>query len=305
VSAELLFAGRVLARAPATGRDALARLEGDPAFARAVSIGVRECRKAGLASRVLDLSICGAVPPYGALLGGKLVALSVAAGELRAAYQRRYAGQVSEISSQMAGRAVCRPADYCAVTTTSLYGAASSQYNRLCVDVSEHGSARAVSWRDLGMSVGYGTVHLSKRTLALLTEATRARYGGQNVTYRFGEGNSASMRQAREGLELLMPAPNDVLRHEYYRRVYGLALSEGALEALRLNEEHALDSPSFGAIAAAWTSRWLVHRVQSEDVLARVESEGPASVQDRVAGPADAHEVQLGLFTAPAARGGA
>jgi hypothetical protein len=302
VGAELLFAERVMARAPAIGGDALALIEGDAEFARAVSIGVRECRKAGLASRVLDLSICGAVPPYGALLGGKLVALSVAARELRTAYQRRYADQVSEISSQMAGRAVRRPADYCAATTTSLYGAASSQYNRLSVDVSDGGPAGAVRWRDLGLSVGYGTVHLSKRTLALLTEATRARYGGQNVTYRFGEGNSASMRQAREGLELLMPAPNDVLRHEYYRRVYGLALSERALEALRLNKEHSVESPCFDAIAAAWTRRWLVRRVELGEVLARVESEGPTSVRARVAAQEDAQDAQLGLFTAPAAR---
>ena len=34
-----------------------------------------EIRKVGLASQVLDVSVCGAVHPYTELLGGKLVAL--------------------------------------------------------------------------------------------------------------------------------------------------------------------------------------------------------------------------------------
>jgi Domain of unknown function (DUF4338) len=60
-----------------------------------------EVRKAGLASQVADVSVCGAIAPYNSLLGGKLIALLRASKEVRDAYRNRYAGQVSIISSQM------------------------------------------------------------------------------------------------------------------------------------------------------------------------------------------------------------
>ena len=98
---------------------------------KAVEVVLSEFRKAGLASQVMDLSICGAVPPYGGLLVGKLVALVMASRELNDAVELRYGGRVSIISSQMAGRPITRDATLKALTTTSLYGIGTSQYNRL------------------------------------------------------------------------------------------------------------------------------------------------------------------------------
>ena len=69
---------------------------------KAVEVVLGEFRKAGLASQVMDLSICGAVQPYGGLLVGKLVALVMASKEINDALQRRYGSRVSIISSQMA-----------------------------------------------------------------------------------------------------------------------------------------------------------------------------------------------------------
>ncbi len=296
LAADLLSAHRVLSRAPADGDEALSRIAKDRDFARAVSIGLRECRKVGIASRVLDLSVCGAVAPYGPLLGGKLVALAVGAAELRAAYTARYVGQVSEIASQMAGREIRRAAGYCAVTTTSLYGVASSQYNRLALLVGDGPSAKQLRWRPLGLSVGFGTVHLSRSTLTALTAATEVHFGGRNVNYRFGEGNSPSLRQAREGLQLLVADPNSVLNHEASRRVYGYAVSDDALTALCLDEECSADLPRFDAIAEAWRRRWLVSRVASEEVLSSVAAQGPAIVAARLSVPAEGDSRQMGLF---------
>ena len=60
------------------------------------------------ASQMADLSVCGAVPPYNTLLGGKLVALAVTSEEARACWKDRYEHRISIISSQMAGKPVRR-----------------------------------------------------------------------------------------------------------------------------------------------------------------------------------------------------
>jgi hypothetical protein len=133
IMAQLLFAKQVflafgLATNPA---DALRRLFADRHGQRALEIVLTEFRKAGLSSEIADVSICGAVHPYNALLGGKLVTLLLTSKEIRDAYAKRYGDQISVIASQMAGRAISKPADLRILTTTSLYGIGSSQYNRL------------------------------------------------------------------------------------------------------------------------------------------------------------------------------
>jgi hypothetical protein len=85
----------------------------------------------GLASQVVDVSICGAIHPYNELLGGKLVALVLHSKEVRDLYEGQYGERISLIASQMAGRPIRRSARLKVLTTTSLYGVGSSQYNRL------------------------------------------------------------------------------------------------------------------------------------------------------------------------------
>jgi hypothetical protein len=103
-----------------TGQALLDALIAHPNGLRTLNVALQEVRKAGLSSQIADVSVCGAVAPYNTLLGGKLVALLMTAKEARDAYRARYADQVSIISSQMAGRAIYRPAELKLLTTTSL-----------------------------------------------------------------------------------------------------------------------------------------------------------------------------------------
>ena len=89
---------------------------------------------------IADISVCGAIPPYNPLLGGKLAAMLAASPEVAAAYRDRYGAAVSDIASKMAGREVVRPADLVFLGTTSLFGR-SSQYNRLRVPAARLGAA--------------------------------------------------------------------------------------------------------------------------------------------------------------------
>jgi hypothetical protein len=58
---------------------------------------------------MMDIIICGAVAPYNALLGGKLVCLMLTSPEVVQFYRARYGAQASIIASSMKGAAVVRP----------------------------------------------------------------------------------------------------------------------------------------------------------------------------------------------------
>jgi hypothetical protein len=292
--AELLFSQRVLG---AKGFAAGAARTSDEAY-RAFAIAARELRKVGLASRLLELNVCGAVPPYGDLLGGKLAALAVASDDLSRAYAERYAAKVSEIASQMAGREIVRAADICVVGTTSLYGIAASQYNRLRVDVrAETGLTRA-EWRDLGLTEGFGTSQFAEETVKALTDLCIERQGGRRVNNLFGEGQSPRLRQVREGLALLGVDANGLLKHSTPRRVYAIELFPGGRDRLCFNEPAAAALPSFKEIAAAWRARWLSGRVTYRPALDAVAKLGPATVRADLAAP---DRAQLALFESPRA----
>lgn len=303
--ADVLFAARILGEASASGPEFVQAL-GSHAVVRALGIGLRELRKVGLASRLLEVNVCGAVPPYRDLIGGKLVALAVASAEVQEFYRTRYEAHPSEIASKMAGRELVRAPEVCVLTTTSLYGVAAAQYNRLKVTVPVRDRQPEVRWRELGLTEGYGTVHLGQATVEALRAISVERRGSRNVNNVFGEGNSPRLRQVREGLEALGIETRAVLQHSAARIVYGLDLFDGARRALLLNSSGDAALPPLSAIAEAWRARWLARRIENPEVLARVERDGPNTVllelgsspRPRGRRPTAATSAQLELFRA-------
>src|SRR5205823_5682330 len=65
------------------------RLE-KPLARQAIQSLVRRIKGERVGVSLADIAICGAVAPYGALTGGKLVAMLLAGPEVIAAYQRKY-----------------------------------------------------------------------------------------------------------------------------------------------------------------------------------------------------------------------
>jgi hypothetical protein len=281
--AQLLFAKRVfresrLKRWPA---QALQRLFASRDGRRAIDIALAEFRKAGLSSEVADVSICGAVHPYSQLLGGKLVALLLATREIHEGYAARYGRQVSVIASQMAGRPVSKPANLQILTTTSLYGVGSSQYNRLHLRAADHdGLGHDIRWGAIGKSLtgGFGTLHLGNETAHALRSVAFARHDARRVNNRFGEGTSPRMRQIREGLDALGIKSDAILHHATPRIFYGCELSPGARSGLVGLLTPNKELPTCSNVAAAWRKRWLMSRIAREDTLDSLQSLGPTSV---------------------------
>lgn len=281
--AQLLATKRVFACVDLLGAPerALPELLATPSGQRALDIALAEFRKAGLSSQVADVSVCGAVHPYNQLLGGKLVALLLASREVADAYARRYGGQVSVIASQMAGRAISKPADLRILTTTSLYGVGSSQYNRLALShIAYPELQQDLRWDPIGRSLtgGFGTLHLGAETAQALRGMAVLRHDARRVNNRFGEGTSPRLRQIREGLDALGLKSDAILHHANPRLFYGCELDASAREALVGMATVNVQSPEVRDIAAAWRRRWLSARVEREDTLAKLACLGPNSV---------------------------
>ena len=124
----------------------LSRALDDPNGRRAIETALRRIKQEALASNVMELITCGAVPPYRRVLGGKLSALLMLSPQVVRDVERRYGDRVSIIASAMAGRPIHRPAKLALITTSSLYeGYGSSQYNRLKIETAKGSRSRTAA----------------------------------------------------------------------------------------------------------------------------------------------------------------
>ena len=200
----------------------LVRALAEPDGRRAIEIALRRIKQEALASNVMELITCGALPPYRGVLGGKLVALLMLSPQVVADVERRYGDRVSIIASAMAGRPIRRPAKLAMVTTSSLYEAyGSSQYNRLKVET----ETGALAYRKVARTESFGTVQFAPDTVHALNEV--ARHSDSNrreINNLFGEGTSPKMRLIRTGLEALGLDADSFLRHNSRRIIYAVPL---------------------------------------------------------------------------------
>ena len=240
---------------------------------------LRKAKADRIGIAMADLTVCGAVAPYGEILGGKLVSMLAASPEVVAAYRDRYAEQESEIASSMAGRSVVRPSQLVLLGTTSLYGVGSSQYNRLRMPAEVVGGCLGeyLEYRHIGKSEAYGTSHFSADTVEALVALVQQTSNGQRVNSIFGEGVSPKFRKIREGLEALGFSGDELLQHGRQRIVYGVRFIRNLREFLvGMDDEpdylFGLENSdvSTAAIVEWWMNRWLSHRIVNDKVLSRL-----------------------------------
>ena len=266
------------------GRSPTAKKLGQLASSSEGTEVIRRILKKAKADRVgiavADITVCGAVQPYNAILGGKLVAMLVTSPEVAREYRRRYATAESEIASSMAGRPITREPNLVLLGTTSLYGTGSSQYNRIKIPCSRVGGSpgETVRYEELGHSESFGTSQYSEETVAALADLVQQSTGGQRVNSIFGEGVSPKLRKVRQGLDLLKLPAGLLLKHHRRRVVYGVSLVRNLgdyLLGLQRRPSYLVPTDEQGAavtgqIVAWWRERWLRNRINSDDVLEEV-----------------------------------
>ena len=200
-------------------------------------------RKVEMVNQTMDVYTLGALPPYSALLGGKLVALAAASNEVREAYVRKYAHRRTELDGRLL------PPHLVALTTTSAFGR-SSLYNRL----KYRGEPIAIS---LGYTEGYGTFHLEE-LYPLFRQFLEAH--GVSTRGGYGVGPRIKWQTCVRAFERL-GLPSSLLRHALKREAFLFPLVHN-LEAYMRGEdgEPVYRDLPFDRLADYWKERWLLPR---------------------------------------------
>jgi len=239
-----------------------------------------------IGTSMLELNVCGAIPPYNEILVGKLVALLALTPKIIYDYKIRYGQRQSEIASRLKGDVVVRPADLVYVGTTSLYFVGSSQYNRLKLPKEVLDDNYEIKWAEIGKTIGFGTLHIGRSTTAALVEAAE-NVGYTRINHVFGEGASPKLRlvklSIRELLEVTPDEASELAKHAMSRIVYGAFLARNAKAYLLGRDdapEYYFETPltpqdareKTAAIIRYWSNRWLESRVRYEPIFERLQN---------------------------------
>jgi hypothetical protein len=200
---------------------------------------------------VMDAYVLGAVPPYNALLCGKLVACLVRSREVYNDFSRAYGDTKGIISKKK------KKAKLLVVTTSSSMGR-SSVYNRLKLGETKY-------FEPIGYTGGWGHFHVPDDLFADLRQYLREIGHKYADRHRFGQGPNWKLRTTRAAL-VELGFKDDMLRHGVQREVFFCKLASNAVSLLhtgksrgRPNLRSLLTVAEIGALAI---QRWVLPRSQ-------------------------------------------
>ncbi len=249
---------------------------------KSINIALQANRKSKIGSNLMEIIVCGAIPPYNEILAGKLVSILMCSPIVVKEYNNRYSKQVSEIASRMKGEKVIRSSQLAFLGTTSLYHMGSSQYNRIKVPV---GNGNSLEYKRLGETEGFGSVFFAQETTRYISTMVQLIDGGRKINNVFGEGTSPRLRLIRSGLSAIGLSSENFLKHHTRRIVYGIPLATNTREFLK-GEAEDLDYflPLDGQeekytsqLIEFWRERWFLSRIESVDVIKRLDTFNKAS----------------------------
>jgi len=265
-----------------------------------ISRVLREIRQKALAENIMDLSVCGAVAPYTEILGGKLVASLMGSQELRELFRARYHSRYkspSIIASSNKGKPVYRDANLLCITTTSLYGVASSQYNRIkFLKKNFKDLEQNLVWQEAikdgesHKTRGLGVYHISDRTINLMNIFSYKKLGRKEVNGKFGEGTSPKLRKIVVSLNLLFDFINyetsyeDIIAHSIQRKNYICFLVDDILKILLKQKKNytGIKLSSSKSISNAWIKRWLLPRIKRENTLLKLQELNANTIKNNI-----------------------
>ena len=225
---------------------------GDPVFNLSVRdklIGWDTNDRSARLVNVMDAYVLGALPPYNALLGGKLIACLLRSRDLYDDFTRAYGSTTGIISKEK------KKARLLAITTSSSMGR-SSVYNRLKLDGIQY-------LRPIGYTGGWGHFHIPDRLFLELRDYLRDIDHTYADQHQFGKGPNWRLRTTRAALSAL-GFKEDMLRHGIKREVFICELASNADKILRTgkgrpNLSSLLSSKEIGELAI---ERWMRPRAE-------------------------------------------
>ena len=277
--AKLLSAQIAFNTAKGSCYDKLQYMLSSDAGRMAINTALIANRKCKIGSNMMEIIVCGSIPPYNELLGGKLVSILACSPVVIRDYTQRYSDQTSEIASRMKGEKVVRDSRLVFLGTTSLYATGSSQYNRIKVPLWDGGM---LEYRKMGITEGFGTVFFSRETTNLFSKILVLQDGGRRINHVFGEGTSPRFRMISRGLSAIGIRAGAFLRHYSPRIVYSIDLARNTKEYLMgLDSEidYGLDISDNNAVNERtqylidyWYTRWLEKRLQTINIEERLNA---------------------------------
>ena len=226
---------------------------GDPVFnlkGRDEWIGWDVTARRQRISSVMDLYICGAVPPYSFLLGSKLVASLATSQEVVDRFRQRYSGHRGIISG------IVKPAELLVITTTSALGR-SSLYNRLRLSTDP-----LTVFREIGYTQGWGHFSVGDRLFMQLREYLMAEDHRYANGHQFGTGPNWRLRTIRAAMKSLN-VDDAFLMHGIQRQIFATELCDTSRQMLRDGiKRRRVHRPSAAEIAAAALTRWVRPRYE-------------------------------------------
>ena len=252
---------------------------------KAINVALVANRKTKIGSNMMEIIVCGAIPPYNELLGGKLVSILACSPVVIRDYTEKYKNQVSEIASRMKGKRVIRDSRLAFLGTTSLYSIGSSQYNRIKVPINDEFT---LQFKMMGITEGYGTVYFSKETTDAMMRILELQDGGRRINNVFGEGTSPRFRLISRGLSTLGIKADAFLKHYSPRVVYSIELATNTNEFLlgytdELNYSFDITSnddvnKKTQGLIEYWYERWMSKRLHTVDIIQRLQAFTPESI---------------------------
>ncbi|MHA6892095.1 Druantia anti-phage system protein DruA [Ralstonia pseudosolanacearum] len=223
---------------------------GDPVFNLAVRdkfIGWDTHDRSARLVNVMDAYVLGALPPYNALLGGKLVACLLRSRDLYDDFARAYGSATGVISQEE------KKARLLAITTTSSMGR-SSVYNRLKLDGIPY-------LEPIGYTGGWGHFHIPDRLFGELRDYLREIDHTYADQHAFGQGPNWRLRTTRAALAAL-GFKDDLLKHGIQREVFISRLARNATGILQTGKGRPDVAGLLSAreIAGLAVERWMMPR---------------------------------------------
>lgn len=194
---------------------------GDPVFNLSVRdnlIGWNVEERTARLVNIMDAYVLGALPPYNALLAGKMVACLVRSREIYSEFTRTYGNTIGIISGKE------KKARLLAVTTSSSMGR-SSVYNRLKLDGIPY-------FESIGYTQGWGHFHIPDDLFLEMREYLRTIGHRYADLHRFGQGPNWRLRTTRAAIDAL-GLKGTLLRHGIKREVFLCNLASNATRLLR------------------------------------------------------------------------
>lgn len=248
---------------------------------RALRNAIKNVKKEHMGSSIMDITTCGAIPPYNEVLGGKLVSLLMASPKVIEDYRKKYSDATSIIASRKKGEKVVKTPNLATLATTSLYYTGSSQYNRIKYKTNNG----ELKFSYVGNTKGFGSVHLSSKTYKIIQELLEKHPNLEKEDSTFSAGVNFKMRSIAKGLGFI--GMSKLQQHENPRLVYLIPLLKNwknYLNGVDTEADYIFNMSSIddemNSLIRFWKERWYLKRIQKIEILEKVNNQKALKISD-------------------------